>query len=413
MRLPPLVTTGSPADTTFTFFSNLFTNGTLVGPPFLLKLPGSIGLPNTQVLFGGSRIEEEVRSGGRFTAGLWLDSDRSAGIEASGFILEPTSTTYTANSNGSVVLARPFFDTLFGTESTLPIAGPAQTVSFFDPKTMKTISLSLPPSSGTVGISSTSKFWGAELNGRAALMRAGWYHVDVLAGFRYLQLKEDLTISSFSNTTFPLVANTLLNTQGVVDLAKSGMIMVPEHFGTLGVLDSFVTHNDFYGGQIGVQAEADRGIWFVDLRAKMAFGVTRQVVEINGSTAAVTAQGLFTSASGLLALASNSGQHSRYEFGLVPEVGVNLGCQITRHLRGTVGYSMLYMRDNVVRPGDQIDRLVNSGQVPAFGPANQANGRVNGTFDRPLPAGEPRPAFFFRNSDFWAQGINAGLELSF
>jgi hypothetical protein len=410
MRLPPLVTTGSPADTTLLFLQNNF-QGVTVGPSFLLILPGSVGLPNTQVLFGGVRTEEDVRSGGRLTAGMWLDSDHCFGVEAGGFFLEPISKTFTANSNGSVVLARPFFDTLFGAEEALPIAAPPQTVtSQAGPRANTTVTLSVPGSSGSISVSSSSEFWGAEVNGRAALMRAPWYHVDALAGFRYLQLKEDLITSSVSNTTFPLVGNTLLNTQGDV---VGTTITVPQTPATLGVLDSFVTRNDFYGGQIGVQAEAERGIWFVDVRAKMAFGVTHQVVEINGATAAATATGLTVVPSGLLAVASNSGHHSRCEFGLVPEVGVNVGCEILHHVRVTFGYSMLYMRDNVVRPGDQIDRFVNSAQVPAFGSTNVVAPSHVFRAAPLLPAGEARPAFFFRNDDFWAQGINAGLELSF
>jgi hypothetical protein len=421
MRLPPLVTTGSTADTSLTFFPDNF-NGTTVGPAFLLTLPGSLGpsSPNTSVLFGGSRFEEDLRSGSRLTVGLWLDSDQTAGIEASGFFLEPTSKTFTATSDGSAVLARPFFDTIFGAEAALPIAGPAQTVLSqpvtVNPGATLPVRLIFPvSSSGGIGISTTNDFWGAELDGRAALMKGSWYRVDALAGFRYLQLKEALSISSFSNTTFPLVTNTLLNT--AADIVQGQLfynVKLPSlATGLVGISDSFVTHNDFYGGQIGVQAEADRGIWFVDLRAKMAFGVTHQVVDVSGFTASNTTAGASITPGGLLAVASNSGQHNRYEFGLVPEVGINLGCQITRHLRGTVGYSVLYMRDNVVRPGDQIDRFVNSSQVPAFGVATQITGRVGKTTASPLPSGEARPAFFFRNDDFWAQGINAGLELSF
>ena len=54
----------------------------------------------------------------------------------------------------------------------------------------------------------------------------------------------------------------------------------------------------------------------------------------------------------------------------------------------------------MVRPGEQIDVAVNSTQVPTsvlFGPLT----------------GPARPAFNFRQSDFWAQGLNLGLEFRF
>jgi hypothetical protein len=53
-----------------------------------------------------------------------------------------------------------------------------------------------------------------------------------------------------------------------------------------------------------------------------------------------------------------------------------------------------------VRPGDQIDRGLDVTRIPNFGvPAN------------PLP--QPRPAVPFKETDYWAQGINIGLEFRY
>ena len=132
---------------------------------------------------------------------------------------------------------------------------------------------------------------------------------------------------------------------------------------------------------------------------KVALGATHQEVRISGTTdftdpgvAPVRQQG------GLLALPTNIGSYSRDQFSVVPEIGINVGRQVTDHLRLFAGYTLLYW-SGVVRPGDQIDFGVNPTQLPTpTGP---------GTL-----VGEARPAFAFRNTDLWAQGVNLGLELN-
>ena len=52
-----------------------------------------------------------------------------------------------------------------------------------------------------------------------------------------------------------------------------------------------------------------------------------------------------------------------------------------------------------IRPGTAIDRTINFSQSPVFS---------TGTL-----VGPARPAFTFKDSDFWAQGINFGLEFRY
>jgi hypothetical protein len=54
----------------------------------------------------------------------------------------------------------------------------------------------------------------------------------------------------------------------------------------------------------------------------------------------------------------------------------------------------------VVRPGDQIDRVVNPTQLPLSAAASQLIGPA-----RPVPV--------LRDTDFWAQGINFGVEFRY
>jgi hypothetical protein len=81
---------------------------------------------------------------------------------------------------------------------------------------------------------------------------------------------------------------------------------------------------------------------------------------------------------------------------VVPEVGVNLGYWFTPTWRAYVGYNTLYW-SNVVRPGEQIDRVVDLTFVP-----NPPPGVV--------PSGQSRPQPLFSQSNLWVHGIQFGIE---
>jgi hypothetical protein len=329
-QLPALVTTGSPLD----------------------MPPGALGQPNTTVLYGASEVETHVRSGGRLTVGYWLDEHGSFGVEASSFILEPQSSHFSRSSDGSLLLAEPFFAEDVGAEAALLIASPGALA-------------------GSVSVSSSTRLWGAEANGCLTLDGDDFYRIAVLGGFRYLQLKDDLFISSVSDTIPPT--------------------------GPTVVTDLFRTRNTFYGGQLGLQASFHRGPWCMDLRGMVAVGAIHRVVLIDGSTAFLTAGGTTVVPGGLFAQPTNIGNHSHEGCTAVPELLYNLSYQLNSYLRIYGGYSILFM--TAARPGDQIDRQVNSTQVPAL---------HLGPF-----VGDVRPAFNLLKQDFWAQGISAGLEFTF
>ena len=98
---------------------------------------------------------------------------------------------------------------------------------------------------------------------------------------------------------------------------------------------------------------------------------------------------------GLLALPTNIGQYETDSFATVPQVQVNFGYDWKPWLRGTVGYRFLYW-SQVARAGEQIDTDINLSQLDPDG-----------------LVGEPRPEFEFVLSDFWAHGLNVGLECWF
>ena len=72
---------------------------------------------------------------------------------------------------------------------------------------------------------------------------------------------------------------------------------------------------------------------------------------------------------------SNIGRHQRDELAFIPEVGLDVGWQLTRHVKVSAGYSLLWV-STVTRAGEQIDPVVNvtqlpiqSGNRPLVGPA--------------------------------------------
>jgi hypothetical protein len=318
------------------------------------EMAGVLGAPGTVVLFGGSGADNEERSGGRFTIGWWCDDCRTIGLESSFLFLGERSSQFQASSPGIPILARPFFDVLAGQEASQLVAFPGIV-------------------GGRVAVTSSSSLWGAELNARTAWWRGCWWHVDGLLGFRYFGLDEDLRV---------------------------GENLITSSLSRIDVLDHFGTHNNFYGGQLGFEVGFKLNRWSLDLLGKAALGNTHEIININGSTS-FSVPGTPTSLQpgGLLAQPTNSGHFTRDHFAVLPEAGVKLGYQVTNHVHLFVGYSFVYLSD-VARPGGAVDRGINVSQLPSqFGP---------GTL-----AGPARPALTTKGTDFWAQGINFGLEFRY
>jgi hypothetical protein len=367
------------------------------GTPGANVLPGVLGQPGTTGLFGGSLVDDQVRSGGRFSAGFWFCE--TTGVEGSYFFLASRSKRFDDASNGalgSAIIARPFFDVLAGIPNAQLVAFPGI-------------------ASGQIHLSSFSRLQGAELNllcipcctpcctpccdpcadqacpsgdtpkhrTRCNTFCGVDYWFDLLAGFRFLQLDEGLGITENSQVNAALPAGSPLFGGSTIDIT-----------------DQFNTHNYFYGGQVGAQAEFCCGRAFVDVVGKVALGDSHQVVDIQGSTVITSPSGAtVVTPSGFLASGSNSGHFTRDRFAVVPEVGINVGCQVTRHVRAFVGYTFVYC-SSVVRPGDQVDVGLSGTQIPT-------DTRFN------PQAGPARPAVVLRDTDFWAQGINFGMEFRY
>jgi hypothetical protein len=348
----PLVTTGDPS-------VGFDPNGINT-----VNTAGALGQPGTRVLLGGRNINAEPYSGLRLTLGGWLEDEEVLGVEGSAFALESQTNRFTAASDqtGSPPLYFPIFSPLAGAERAVPIADPLRQFS------------------GTVGADATLHLWGVESHGIISVLHTPNVQLTLLAGFRYASLTEGLRVD---NTTTDLI------------------------FGTVTSLrDSFDTTNQFYGGQLGSRLILWRDLCSLEVTSKVALGSTYQVVDVFGVISqsgprVPVPPGPGPFPGGLFAQPSNIGLHSANRFSVLPSLDVTVGYDITPRARVFAGYDILYWT-GVVRPGNQIDHAVNLSQNAVLDP--------NGVGKLVGPA---RPAPLSDRSDFWAQGLHAGVEIRF
>ncbi len=364
-------------------FPALVTTGARNNP----QTGGFLNDPSTRVLFGGlgEAVHSNEFSGGRFTLGWWCDPCETKGLEFSFFFLGQKSIHFgaTGGSGGQFpVLGRPFFDL-------------SQGIEFAEFTALSNLV------NGRVDVTSNSRLWGAEVNGRCRWCCqdcccdcldgcALHFRMDLLYGFRYADLTEQLRINEATVVTNALVP-------------PPPPPLVNDPVGTQAFIsDRFGTRNNFYGGQVGTDINFTIGQWSFDFLGKVALGDTHQVVDIEGNTTKVLPGGVMqTAQGGLLALPSNSGRFTRDRFAVLPELGVKIGYHVTDNLLLTAGYTWMYW-SSVVRPGDQIDRVLDARAIPSF--FQNLN---------PLVAMGARPVVPFRSTDFWAQGVSFGLEYNY
>ncbi|HEX3726774.1 MAG TPA: BBP7 family outer membrane beta-barrel protein [Pirellulales bacterium] len=329
---------------------------------------GSAGLlPGSSVLYGGSQINGQGRSGGRFTLGYWFDPNETIGIESTTLVLQQANTSYGSGfSTGSPILARPFANAATGLPDANLIAFPGLVA-------------------GQIGVASTTKAVGTEINFRGMIAAMNNRRTDVLLGYRFFRFDEGLEVATTSDS-----------------VAAFGTVPVGT---TFNIHDTFGTRNEFNGGNLGLRSEWFFKRWSLDLVAKAAIGAMRETVTIQGNTVTrVPGLAPISATGGILALpqtnsgvgaGGNIGSYSRMQFAGIPEVDANLHLQISPLWRLNVGYSLLFLT-NVVRPGNQIDPIVDPNRFPP-----------------PLTPVSQHPIFSYSERAVWMQGVNVGLEARF
>jgi hypothetical protein len=137
---------------------------------------------------GVAQPASQLRCGwrARLTLGGWCDVSHTWGIEGDLFSLGQQSTgfsVYDHSGNGSLVINEPVIGAPYSTQVSAPGV-----------------------ETGGVAVSSTSQFWGGGINGLYNLMRRDGWTVNLMGGFRYLQLNEQINIVAnsglFTTTTY-------------------------------------------------------------------------------------------------------------------------------------------------------------------------------------------------------------------
>jgi hypothetical protein len=329
---------------------------------------GILGNPGTTPLFEDSNFAYSYKSGGKLTAGFWFNACQSVGFEANGFLLEQSRDNFAVSSapSGLPLLASPFVNTL----------GPVESASF----------ISLPgQNTGKFLATTTDRVWGAEGDFVVGMCHNGPTRSDLLLGFRYLDLTENLDI--FRRTSlFP----------GITVPFGGGFVNAPQN---ISIDDSFDTRNQFFGGTIGYRWEHTWDCFCIGLEVKGSLGTTKEDIHIQGVSQAVAGNGTVRDVpGGLLALnGTNIGRVEKFRLTGIPEGEFKIGYHINRNILLSLGYNFIYW-SSVVRPGDQLNRNVNT----TFLPTSSAFG---------VPFSTPQPMLNLHMTDFWVQGISAGVAI--
>jgi hypothetical protein len=327
-----------------------------VGNP-AAPVPGAVGQPGTQVVVGDAhKFEFGLTPGVALTLG-WERGDGAFGIRVSGFVMEEAAASqgFRAGPNGA----------------------PATYLTFQAPdNTPQALPFTVPGvvTGGVEAVGST-KIWGTEADLTLPFtVECGGHGLSgtFLVGGRYLDLTDRVRVSD----ALSLVAD-------------------PSAF-AFGA-DEFITRNQFAGPEVGATLGLTWGRFALEYTTKLAAGLTHQVRIIEGSPllAGSVVSPLLVPGP-LLALPSNIGRETAWRVTLVPEVGVRSRLALTPGCSLTIGYSLLYW-NKVLCPGDQMDPHANVSQLPFRGPVT----------------GPAVPAPLFEHTDYFAQGLDLGVQFTF
>jgi hypothetical protein len=334
-------------------------------PSLIQVIPDSVAnvtpLPagSVQTLFPAkNQINYSPFNGVRLTAGLWLDSASTFGLDGSAFVLQQNSRAGAIYSIGSPIIAQGYVSANSGVPTSLQLSSPDPVFGY----------------TGGIGVRSTiSSIMGFDANFRCNGYAIFADNTDYLFGARYFNFHEQLDIVGQANF-------------------KNGLQLVDA--------DHFATNNQFYGAQIGVDSRlcGFRGFSLEGI-VKLAIGGVHQTASVSGYNSFTYPNGVVDrQVGGLYAQPSNIGNYSQNKLGVMPEVGLNFSYNLNDNCAIYVGYNLL-MLNNVARPGGSIDPNINDANVRFI--------------TNPTTGNAPNPVFRFSEESFWVQGITAGFRLQF
>ena len=226
---------------------------------------------------------------------------------------------------------------------------------------------------GRISVSGTSDVMGADLSVHQFLYGKFGGTIDLVYGYQFMRLDEDLSISSGATNleVGPIPVGAIVN-----------------------VTDSFEAINEFHGAQIGFASRYREQCWSFNSMIKFGFGSLNRIAKRRGSTTTIVGSDTTTINEGLLVNNNNSGKYSDRTFGWIPELDLSLGYRFSSRLDATFGYHLIMMTDAV---------------------------RVSGTIDPELgvntnpgsPSDPVRPSPDMRFGTFYLQGIHFGIQYGY
>jgi hypothetical protein len=350
--------------------------------PNIVNNFGALHQSGTAIISGGSYSNSGPMDGVRWTFGV--NPDCFVPVEFSGFYVHTSGSSFVgSNATGSPVLTRPIFS--------------------LDPTVlMESVYLGSFPGLfvGTVGIVQNTQLYGGEVNAYVCHLCGGpdqdGFILDATAGVRYAALREDLSVLS--------------NTRALA--APQVVTFLGGQFGpgfTTAVQDHVQTRNYFYGGQVGLRACFPCKYINLEFKGDVGVGINQQTLSVMGATTLYAPQAAapfltpapITAGGGIQAVASNSGHFTRDRVSTISDLGFGIDVPICDWLNFTIGYDLLVWTQ-VARPGDQLNRFVDTRQVPSDRAFSAAAAKA---------ATSPAPAF--NSTNFYAQGLTISLGIQY
>lgn len=388
---------------------------------------GALGDPNTLILFGDQPLDFGNFNGLRLDGGVWLNNNHTTGIGfgLTSFGSKSFTSFFDSATTGPAVISRPIFDAQAFQQVGLLVSNGIDV-------------------SGSIAFENKAQFYGFDLHVRQNFLNNEVWTIDGILGFRYFNLSESLLITQRSDFegsqgNSPLVVGQISYApvmghppgpvfSPIAPYELINQVITPTSVNSLLISESFQTRNQIYGVELGTRAEARWGAFYTSFAGKVTLGVNEERINVNGATSGVASDGGATinAPGGILAVGGiaptavpftptpigvtpvnngtpisvgNLGAQRYNQFVVMPEFTFQVGMQVTSHLRLFAGYDWLYIND-VVRPGNQINPVINQRYVPS----SPAYGTL---------AGPNAPFNPLSHTDFVAHGFSVGLELQY
>lgn len=228
-------------------------------------------------------------------------------------------------------------------------------------------SIPATPLQGNLGIDTDLRVVGSEIYSKLLVGKGSQYRLELLGGYTYFNIRDRLALNA--------------------------RVVTADGFDTR-FSDDYEAENHFHGGQLGFQSTINQGPWSFTAVNKIHLGNIEHRVLIDGRSQTGLFNGAVTAQNEARGLFAEDEFFTQDTFTFAPEMNFKLGYQMRRHVRFSVGYSLLYW-DSVALAGEQIDPVVDARRI------------TNLTLD------VNEPEYVFRDSAFFVQGIDLGVTIDY